>query len=144
MLIEIPVHSITSLITNSSTTIYTKSENCEEAFRKMVEELFVSFNIPLKFDDVFQVVLLSSSSWRYSDYAGYHPIEGVDENTNFDKLYYDVKTGKTPKPTWFNYVEQNDSGSTNLFISTKDPKYDKLAETIELFLYSASYEEGEN
>jgi hypothetical protein len=144
MLIEIPVHSITSLITNSSTTIYTKSENCEEAFRKMVEELFVSFNIPLKFDDVFQVVLLSSSSWRYSDYAKYKKVEGVDENTNFDKLYDDVKTGKMPKPTWFYFVEQNDPGSTNLFISTKDPKYDKLAETIESFLYSTSYEEGEN
>jgi hypothetical protein len=135
MILEIPLHSATSLITNSSTTIYTKSHNCEQAFRNMIKELFQSFNIPYEFDDVFSVMLLSDN-YVYSRYLVDNDVEGITDKTDIDQLFYDVRIGHMPKPTWFEKAEKYSDGSSYLYIRTKDPKYDNLAQLIKKFLYS--------
>jgi len=141
MILEIPLHSATSLITNSSTTIYTKSHNCENAFRNMIKELFQSFNIPYEFDDVFSVMLLSDN-YVYSSYLEDNDVEGITDKTDINKLCNDVKSGIMPKPIWFKKAEKYGEGSSYLYIRTKDPKYDNLAQLIKKFLYSPIAREG--
>jgi hypothetical protein len=54
---KIPLHSITDLITNSSTTIYTYSDASEAAMRAMIDEFFKTFGIDKKCDDVFTLMV---------------------------------------------------------------------------------------
>ena len=50
---KIKIHSMTDLITNSSTTIYTHSEDSPAALEALVNEFFNSVGMTLKCSDVF-------------------------------------------------------------------------------------------
>ena len=53
---KLPLHSLTDLITNSSTVIYTYSDNSEKALREMIDEIFHVLGVKKKCDDVFTVL----------------------------------------------------------------------------------------
>jgi hypothetical protein len=107
----------------------------------MIKELFQSFNIPYEFDDVFSVMLLSDN-YVYSSYLEDNDVEGITDKTDINKLCNDVKSGIMPKPIWFKKAEKYGEGSSYLYIRTKDPKYDNLAQLIKKFLYSPIAREG--
>jgi hypothetical protein len=150
-MLKIKLHSVTDLITNSSTVIFTYSEGTVKPFKEMINEIIKVFGSTLTCDDMFDTVVLCDDYYPYSEYFDRHDDgeeypDGVDENTDFKKLFEDVASGKLPKPDWFNRVEEDESygdyyaPSTSLYLIPKDEKYRKMGNLIESFLYSTSHE----
>ncbi len=150
MVLKIPIHSVTDLITNSSTTIFTYSDGSVSAVRDMVNEFFQTFGITKKFDEVFDAVIACEESDQYSEYIGEldeeELPEGVTKETDAKKLFDDVVSGKIEKPKWFSDVENKEDSwsyftpSTTLYLIPKAPEYKELAKKIEGFLYSTEHE----
>lgn len=147
-MIKIKLHSVTDLITNSSTVIFTYSGGTIEPLKEMINEILKTFGVEKTCDDLFDTVILKDDWYDYRDYFSENDREfpeGIDENT-FEKLYEEVKTGKTPKPVWFEEVEEEESrcdyyrDSNYLYLIPKDEKYAKMAELIHAFLYSTEHE----
>jgi len=150
-MIKIKLHSVTDLITNSSTVIFTYSEGTIKPLKTMINEILKTFGVEKTCDDIFDTVVLNEDWFAYRDYFKENDYpEGVDENTDFEKLWNDVATGKISKPSWFELVEENEEsydyfrGSTYLHIIPKDEKYRKTAELIYEFLYSTYHEATRN
>lgn len=158
---HIKLHSITDLITNSSTTIYTYSENSIDALKELVDEFFKSFNIDKKCDDIFQISLEKNDEsflddcidWLDSasdDNVLYKiPKKFLNEETceeELANLIKSIKSGAVQKPKWFKImeeeIEENRSlpAETFIKIQVKDKKYEKLAKLIFDFLYSTNHE----
>jgi len=151
-MIKIKLHSITDLITNSSTTIFTYSAGCIEPLKEMINEIAKTLGSDKTCDEMFDAVILCEDSDTYQSYVDNliendedYP-EGVDESTDIDKLFEDVKSKKVEKPKWFEDVEEDESRcdyytpDTFLYLIPKDEKYRKMGELIESFLYSPSHE----
>lgn len=155
----IKLHSVTDLITNSSTTIYTYSENSENALKLMVNEIFRIFDINKTCDDVFDTVVMYSDADQY--YYSTYEEEGGDKEllpedlknledpyNAIDEICSKVKKGELPKPEWMDKVEEYNnenqcdtySPSTSLYLIPKDDKYRELAKLVKNFLYSTGHE----
>jgi hypothetical protein len=52
--VKIKFHSLTDIITNSSTTIYTYSDKSSKACKEMVDEIFETLGIDKSCDDVLR------------------------------------------------------------------------------------------
>ena len=143
-MLKIPIHSTTDLITNSSTVIFTYSENSENAIVEMIDEVFKTFGVHKKCKDVFDTVVLSEKYQYTEEYVDeYSPDEMTPEQIL--QLYDDVKAGKVEKPEWFNEIESHEdwsyyTPSTFLHLIPKKEEYKKLAELIKKFLYSPNHE----
>jgi len=141
---KIPIHSTTDLITNSSTVIFTYSEGSEKALVEMINELFKTFHIYKKCEDVFDTVILAEEE-HYTEAPEKLLPEGLDQE-DVIQLYRDVTTGKVPKPDWFKDVEDHEDSydyytpSTFLHLIPKSPEYNQLALLIDRFLYSTDHE----
>lgn len=149
-MIKIKLHSITDLITNSSTVIFTYSKGCVEPLKEMFAEIAKTFGITKSFDEMFDIVIAANYGEIYEDYLQtlgeeWYP-EGVDSTTDIDALFKDVIAGKIPKPEWFNEAEDTEYSydnylpSTNLYLIPKDEKYRNLGKSIVKFLYSTDHE----
>jgi hypothetical protein len=140
---KLVLHSITDLITNSSTTIYTYSADSIVACEEMIDEVFLSLGIDKKCKDVFIITSLASED-EYENYLGINEIKIKGKLKNIIK---NVISGKIEKPQWMIDAEQYENGSgftpnTELHIVAKDPTFKKLAEKIVKFLYSTEQESG--
>jgi len=138
---KIPIHSVTDLITNSSTTIFTYSEGSEKALVEMIDELFKTFGIDKKCEDVFDSVVLADSE----TYTEYDDIPEEIKEDEVEQLYINVVTGKVPKPDWFKEAENQEGWSyytpdTYLHLIPKKPEYENLGRLINSFLYSTNHE----
>jgi len=136
---RILVHSITDLITNSSTVIFTYSDGSAKAAEEMINAIFESFGIDKTFDEVFKTAILCNSE-VYSEFSD------APENVDIEQLYEDVKTGKVEKPNWFIDAETDESHydyyspSTYLYLIPQKEEYKELAESVKNFLYSTDHE----
>lgn len=152
-MLKIKLHSVTDLITNSSTVIFTYSEESIKLLKDMINEILKTFDIQKTCDDMFDVVVLCDDSERYSEYIEklkeddvYELPAGVTEETDIDELWRNVSVGKLPKPKWFNDVEQEEDEwnyfqpSTYLYLIPKEKQYQKVGELIKKFLYSTNHE----
>ena len=168
-MIIIPLHSITDKITNSSITIFTYSEGSIDACKELINEIFKTFGVDKKCDDVFILTLLAEDFEIYYEYfenedddegeedGGEEDEKGLiseDElqQLNVDKreeyiesLIEDIYNGKVEKPKWMLKAEQKTnyydlSPSTSLYIVSKEPQFEKLAKLIKEFLYSTEHE----
>ena len=155
---KINIHSFTDLITNSSTTIFTYSDNSLEACREMIDEFFKALGVDKKCDDVFNLVV-TMDSYSYTEYmddeeeddeededegSEEEEEESVDEKS-IAKTVKDVQEGKIAKPKWMadaeEYAKSTDEPSeTFLHISAKSPEFEKLAQLVSTFLYSTEQE----
>lgn len=137
---SIKIHSMTDIITNSSTTIYTFSENSPKACREMIDAIFETFNIKMKCDDVLNLVVMMDSGYMYAEWLEHI---GREVNNDLDKLIEDVKSGKVEKPEWMFDCENKFSqhGGTSLYISSKKPEYENISKLIRNFLYSTNSKE---
>lgn len=149
-MIKILLHSITDLITNSSTSIFTYSESCEKAVRTMFDEILQTFGIDKKFDEMFKTVVLMDD-YYYTRYIeerrdGEFPEENITYDNFYDELYKHVKEGKIEKPEWFNDAEEAElrcdyyRASNMMYIIAKEEKYEKIGKYIVDFLYSTDHE----
>ena len=129
---EIRIHSVTDLITNSSTTIYTNSLGSIGACKEMIDEFFKVLGVDKKCDDVFNLVVTMEDTYIYEDL-----------NNDFsDELLNDVRTGKVEKPKWMIDAERSADINTYLHVTAKSPEYEKLAKLVKTFLYSDRAFEG--
>jgi hypothetical protein len=93
----INVHSQTDLITNSSTTIYTYSDQSPKALKDMVNEFFKAFGINHKCEDIFSMVVLPEYlDDRLVDYIldNYDNDDGSDDEPD---LYDEEDSDYEPK-----------------------------------------------
>ena len=152
---KIRLHSMTDLITNSSTVIYTYSDASLEACRNMIDEIFLTFGIDKKCDDVFSLSVTMHSNDAYRDAIdGMEPEEIPEElrglsyremDAALDKYLDRIALGEIKKPKWMEDVEKGRGysdyrPSTDLNIVPKAPEYQKLADLIDKFLYSTDHE----
>ena len=162
---ELRTHSFTDLITNSSTTIYTYSDNSLEVCREMIDEFFRALDIDKKCDDVFNLVVTFSDEDMYEEL-----LEGDEEDEDEDEddededdesleedeeededddedtktVVQEVREGKRDKPQWMIGVEEfakdlDDPPETSLYVSAKRPQFEKLAKLLTDFLYSTDH-----
>ena len=145
-MIQIPIHSATDLITNSSTVIFTYSEGCPAALKEMIDELFKTFGVDKTFDDVFTAVVLCTNDEFYAEWFENHSDEVALDPEKVYELVKDVKEGKVEKPEWFKKAEESNdsydyfSPSTSLYLIPKMDEYTKLGRLVKNFLYSTSHE----
>jgi len=144
------VHSATDLITNSSTTIYTYSESSLDVCKELIDEILDLLGEKKKCDDIFALSVLAE------DYTYQEFLDDEDspkkkgqpkssEEVDIPKLMDDIMHGLEKKPKWMKDAEKKENymgltASTNLHIVAKDDKYEKLAELVIKFLYSADQE----
>jgi hypothetical protein len=159
---KIKLHSTTDLITNSSTVIYTWSENSLKVCEDLINEMLQVFGIVDKTcDDLFNLSVGMQGNDYYRDYLSEMDKEEIPEELkNYNDLGYfeggellnsyikKVNNGEIKKPGWMCVVEEGDGDSprpsTILTVVPKDPKYEKLAEKIVNFLYSTQQYVGFN
>jgi hypothetical protein len=151
---KIPLHSMTDLITNSSTVIYTYSEGSEEALRKMIDKIFATFGIDKKCEDVFNLSVTLEKNYHYYEALDEldeedrpEELRNLDEETKEEKevaFVEKVLRNEIPKPEWMTDAEgENGDGyrpATTLNIAAKLPKYEELAKLVSDFLYSTGHE----
>ena len=146
---NISIHSITDLITNSSTTIFTYSEGSVKAVKDMFSELIKTFGIAKSFDEMFDVITLADAD-VYAEYIESLDEEdypdGITSETSFYELVKDVRNGKVEKPEWFEEAENVERRynyyrpSNELYLIPKSKEYIDLSNAIINFLYSPSHE----
>ena len=131
-MIIIPLHSITDKITNSSITIFTYSEGSIDACKELINEIFKTFGVDKKCDDVFILTLLAEDFEIYYEYfenddddddegeedGGEEDEKGfisedelqqlnVDKREKYiESLIEDIYNGKVEKPKWMLKAEQ--------------------------------------
>jgi hypothetical protein len=151
---KINIHSITDLITNSSTVIYTYSSSSEEAMKKMIDEVFHVLGVDKKCDDVFTLTVTSDIE-QYCDHIldmeeedlpdTFKGLERGGLADKVEEIVNKVTKGELKKPEWMKDIEEDEghddySPSTTLNIIAKLPEYEKLAGLIGSFLYSTDHE----
>lgn len=147
--LKIDIHSITDLITNSSTTIFTYSEGSVKAVKDMFGELAKTFNITKSFDEMFVIITLADAD-VYAEYIDSldkkdYP-DGITQETSFYELVNDVRSGKVEKPEWFEEAENTENSynyyrpSNELYLIPKSEEYVNLGKAIINFLYSTDHE----
>lgn len=153
-MITVQFHSITDLITNSSTTLFTYSDASPQACEEMIDEIFKTLGVDKKCSDVFRLTVLAENSYIYDEWKDRQAEEEDDEEeddnedededeevSDIDKLIQDIIHGRAEKPQWMVDAEQEESDegyapSTQLHIVAKSPEFEKLADLIVNFLYS--------
>lgn len=149
-MIKIVLHSVTDLITNSSTVIFTYSDGCIEPLKNMITEIAKIFGFTKSFDEMFEAVIMAEDDYIYENYLEDldeedYP-EGVTRDTDISKLMKDVKTGKIAKPEWFEEAENREDSydyyrpSNVLHLIPKNEEYEALGNAILKFLYSTDHE----
>ena len=150
---QIKLHSMTDLITNSSTVIYTYSDASEGALREMINETFKVLNIDKKCDDVFDLSVTLEGTDTYRDYLYDQPEDYKNlKDWKAQELYIHniidkVTRKEIEKPEWMVDAETGNDDcrpGTVLNIVAKAPEYEKLATLIGKFLYSTDHEESSN
>jgi hypothetical protein len=149
---KIKLHSVTDLVTNSSTPIYTFSEASEFAFKELVTEFFKTISLDKTCDEVFSVAVLPGEWYYHRDWLAKNGTEEVHKllkelkYDGFDDLMRKIAMKEVPEPKWYKEVmkavdTEDIRGGTTLNITAKDPKYEKLAELFKKFLYSTDSRE---
>lgn len=143
---KIAIHSTIDLITNSSTEIFIYSGSSKSILEEMINEIFKAFGINKTCDDVFSSIVLCENSNPYEEYFEANKLGAEFGDVDIEQLYEDVKSGKVPKPNWFNDAEGVEDSwsyytpSTYLYLTPKKEEYKNLSELICKFLYSTHQE----
>jgi hypothetical protein len=154
--ILIPIHSITSLITNSSTTIYTYSDSSLSALKSMFGEIFKVFGVNKTCDEVFKLVVMCDEDEYTEDMdeddednsatpAATSSNKRPKSATEANEIVAAVAAGKMEKPAWMITKEEKENYSgytpaTYLKIIPLAPEYAELADKVRKFLYSTGHE----
>jgi hypothetical protein len=154
---RLQLHSMTDLITNSSTVIYTYSDASLDACKDMINEIFKTFGIDKTCDDVFRLsVELEDSDPYYSaisnldegelpeELNGWSTMNWEKQGEALESFLQKVRGDTALKPQWMKDAEKGDgydsAPATDLNIEPKAPEYEKLAELVRAFLYSTNHE----
>jgi hypothetical protein len=153
----IKIHSLTDLITNSSTVIYTYSDRSPKALKEMIDEIFKVLGVEQKCKDVFDISVGAENDQLFDfimdcdeDFLPKEIIENDYSEAHkwLNKIFLDIESGAIKKPAWIkkaekSFEEQDCDGfppDTTMCVKAKDPKYEKLADLVVKFLYSTDHE----
>lgn len=136
---KIKVHSSVDLITNSSTVIFTYSEESLDAVKDLVNEMLKVFGKTETFNDIFYAEVFAGDEYIYTDSENY------SKEIDLGQLMDDILSEKIEKPQWMKDVESDTSvydytPSTSLYLKAKDEKYSELANQLLKYLYSTDHE----
>ena len=154
---ELKIHSIVSLITNSSTVLYTDSRKSVDAVKDVIREIFKLHNIHKKVEDVFAISLeiddFDEAVYQYinDNYEDFgieyndkldEPDKYISEKSNelTDKYIEDIKSGKMEMFDWMNDIVQNTTNNW-IVITAKDKEYEYLAVLLRKLIYSVDVDE---
>lgn len=154
-MIKLAIHSITDLVTNSSTVIYTYSEGSLKALEEMIDEFFKTFGVNKKCKDVFGLyVTLDDPAGHLDDIdeedsPEFNDLDWKQKQEYIDKTIKKVALGEIPEPIWLtklndhgNHSYDNFPPATTLYIVPRAPEYEKLAKLVSKFLYSTKSDGG--
>lgn len=157
MLIKINIHSVVDVITNSSTTIFTYCDGCIGPAKELINEFIKTFGGEdlkgLTADDMFSFGIFCDRDIYVEKYDDSflededNPFDGVDDHYEFvDDLIERILKGDFKKPNWMIDMEESEDydgyrSSSNIFIVSKDKKYNKIGKLLISFLHS-TYEDG--
>lgn len=135
------IHSTTSLITNSSTTIFTNYSYSKEPFVKLVDEILVLMGVDNKCEDIFTITFLS-------DYLHDRVLDDICDGyikncskQEFQDLWKDIENG-SKIPEWLlEFNEKFDDKGGHVVISANAPEYAPLARLLKEFLTAPKPEE---
>lgn len=142
-MLKLNIHSITDIITNSSTVIFTYSGGSQDAVRQMVDEMLRVFDREETFDDIFDSGVFLDDNDYYDEFI---PEDEEDKSNKFiNETILKVVKKEIKKPDWMIEAEEDGNGdgydrSTTLYLEPRDEKYKDLAEKIIKFLYSTGNE----
>ena len=155
---NLKIHSITSLITNSSTTIYTNCTRSVEPAKQLLNEILRLAGETKTCDEVFEIFVSKDIDFERIWDCAYDYIcdkhlepwyNESDDDVYFDtfKQFFDsVMDNKIEKPEWFENlesdIEEDYDADTQLKISVKDPKYQPLADFVIKFINSPAHFES--
>lgn len=143
--IAINLHSMTDLITNSSTTIFTYSDGSLDVCKDMINEFFKTCGVDKTADEVFNFVVLCDY-YAYTEFDKDEDEEIQEERDKLTQEQYDrIKAGLEAKPKWFTSIEETENSDgyypeNKLYITPIDQKFAPLADLIYKFLYSTNCE----
>jgi hypothetical protein len=134
------IHSITSLITNSSTTLFTRCDDSVEPFKKLINEMFLATGVEKTCDDVFDVVVgykideLFEFVGEFDD-EEYCPFINIETKNELKTVYHNILFSKEKPDWWASFLKEAKEEfvvplPSELVIRAKDPKYQKLADSI--------------
>jgi hypothetical protein len=156
---KINLHSMTDLITNSSTTIFTLHDNSVKPCKELVNEVLALMGSDKKCDDIFELSVEADLEYatdmvydRLQDLLDEEEYKALKISDDYSKGYdkvqkilKDIRSGKMEKPDWYDeLIEDNEDmqGNTELVIVVKDPQFQKLAEKVIKFLNSVDTQES--
>lgn len=149
---KIPLHSIIDIITNSSTEIYTFSDNTIEPCTELLQEILILLGREEKVGDLFNLSIMPKLD-GFNSYIEYEleyeseelhelfeeklkGLEGDDKYKVLREIYNEYKADLEN----FDYFELENE----LIIEPKLSEHEKLAEKMIKFLYSTYSEEHSN
>jgi hypothetical protein len=146
---ELKIHSIVSLITNSSTVLYTDSRKSVDAVKDVIREIFKLHNIDKKVEDVFDISLeMDDFDEAVYDYImDNHEDFGIEYNDEYKsneltvKYIEDIKSGKMEMFDWMKNIIQNATNNW-IVITAKDKEYEHLAVLLRELIYSVDVDEA--
>jgi hypothetical protein len=156
---KLKLHSITDLITNSSTTIFTYSEGSIEPCKELINEILKLMGEDKTCDDIFELSITKDNDsirdlmdYQLEDYLEPEEYAALNipendykkRNKRYDEILEEIQSGKVEEPEWYQELSEDIESDTDLNIKVKDAKYEKLAELVIKFLYSTQAIEGEN
>ncbi len=158
---RINLHSMTDLITNSSTTIFTLHDNSVKPCKELVNEILALMGSDKTCDDIFKLSVEADLDYAVDmvndqledllDEEEYKALKIPDDYSKgrdrIRKILNEIRSGQMEKPDWYDeLVENNDDyqGNRELVIEVKDPQFKKLAEKVIKFLSSVDTAESYN
>lgn len=92
--INIPVHSIIDIITNSSSEIYTwANENAVETTSEMIKEMMISMGVEGEVSDYFDIELIIDSEWESNMRRIAKEMIGCGEEIDLEDLEEHITSG---------------------------------------------------
>ncbi len=148
---KIPLHSVIDIITNSSTEIFTFSDNTIEPCTELLQEILNLLGIEEKVEDLFTLKIEPDMD-GFDTFVEYElDYEDEDLHKLFSKKLKGLEGETRTKVLREIYDEYKDDFDmdyfeleTNLIITPKLPEHEKLAEKMIKFLYSTYSEEHNN
>jgi len=154
---KVVLHSFTDLITNSSTTIYTFSDESEQALVSLIDEICSTFGLKERCVDLFSLNVMPNDNDRFIEWISEHHDEypeipsSLYEKGSYrvaDNFINNVCAGVIEKPLWFDTMKAEGmkfnaeyGPGTTLHVIPKNPKYEKIAKLVVKFLYSTDSRE---
>lgn len=146
----IRIHSLTDLITNSSTVIFTYHSNTIDSLKGLINEILDLIGESKRCDELFKMGVVCEDWDQYSEYLEDPDFPELKDMSNVDlnKIISGIEQGNDPPP-WFerlnNEALQSENylgymASQSIYLVPLDPKYKGLAQKIINFLNAPQYE----